>query len=109
MVGLYIGCTTVFIFLYLLVYIDYIKTVQQTKYVDWDVKTITAGDYTVEFNFTLKQYEHWKEHYHHKLNILSECSQFKQYVQNELEKRCFEVENQGYEEEKEEKMEIKIA
>lgn len=39
-----------FVYLYTLVFFDYLETVQKTKYVDWDVKTITAGDYTVEFD-----------------------------------------------------------
>lgn len=48
--GLLIGCIAVFIYLFTVVYFDYISSVQKTKYVDWDVKTITAGDYTVEFD-----------------------------------------------------------
>jgi hypothetical protein len=54
--GLVIGCVVVFIYLYVLVFIDYIKSIQATKYVDWDVKTITAGDYTVEFDINKKLY-----------------------------------------------------
>lgn len=48
--GLITSCTAVFIYLYTIVYIDYVKTLQKTKFVDFDVKTITAGDYTVEFD-----------------------------------------------------------
>jgi hypothetical protein len=48
--GLITACIAVFIYLFTIVYFDYIKTLQKTKYVDFDVKTITAGDYTVEFD-----------------------------------------------------------
>lgn len=45
-----------FVYLFTMVYFDYIKTIQVTKYVDWDVKTITAGDYTVEFEVSRGSY-----------------------------------------------------
>jgi len=48
--GLFIGCTAVFIALFVINYIDYIKKVQENDYVEWDVKTITAGDYAIEFD-----------------------------------------------------------
>lgn len=34
----------------MVVYLDYIKKIQENNYVEWDVKTITAGDYTIEFD-----------------------------------------------------------
>lgn len=52
--GLIVGCVAVFIYLFTVVYFDYIKSVQMNKYVDFDVKTITAGDYTVEFDLEPK-------------------------------------------------------
>lgn len=57
--GLFIGCVIVFIFLFVMVYLDYVKTKEKTKYVDWDVKTITAGDYSIEFDFKEGMYKHW--------------------------------------------------
>jgi len=44
-----VGCTAVFVYFYVLVFVDYIKTVEKNNYLDFDVKTITAEDYTVEF------------------------------------------------------------
>jgi len=87
----------VFVYLYTLVYFDYIKTVQKNLYVDWDVKTITAGDYSIEFDLKPETYEHWKKHYYDETNFLSECSQFKQFIWNELETICSAIPNQGYE------------
>ena len=72
--GLMTGCLAVFVYLYTLVYFDYIKTVETNKYVDWDVKTITAGDYTVEFDLDPDTYEHWKENYYDETSLLNECA-----------------------------------
>lgn len=90
-----------------MVYFDYIKSVQKTKYVDWDVKTITAGDYTVEFDLEDEQYEYWKEKYFDPTNPISETAQFKLYVQFELEKRISAMEDLGFEEDKD--APVKIA
>jgi len=47
--GLIVSCGAVFIYLYSTTYFDYIACVQTNKYIEYDVKTITAGDYTIEF------------------------------------------------------------
>ena len=47
--GLLHSCIVVFICLCIINYVDYIKREQENAYVEWDVKTITAGDYTIEF------------------------------------------------------------
>jgi hypothetical protein len=70
--GLFVGCSTVFIFLYTVVFFDYVKTVQKNLYVDWDVKTITAGDYSIEFNISPEAFNHWREHYCDENNLISE-------------------------------------
>ena len=31
-------------------YLDYIKKSQENEYIEWDIKTITAGDYAIEFD-----------------------------------------------------------
>ena len=54
--GLFISCLCVFIYFFVLIYFDYVKCKQETLYVDWDVKTVTAGDYTVEFIVTVEMY-----------------------------------------------------
>lgn len=48
--GLVLGCASVFIALFVVNYLDYIKKVQQNNYVEWDVKTITSGDFSIEFD-----------------------------------------------------------
>jgi len=57
--GLYFACTAVFIFFYAVVFIDYIKSIEATNQLDFDVKTITAGDYSVEFAIGHDQYTAW--------------------------------------------------
>lgn len=69
-----VGCIGVFIYLFTIVYYDYIKTVQMNKYVEWDVKTITAGDYTVEFDISKEVYLQWQEKYLDKTNPISEIA-----------------------------------
>lgn len=54
--ALIISSLGVFIFLFCYLFIDYIKAVQEAKFICWDVKTMTAGDYTVEFNINHQFY-----------------------------------------------------
>jgi hypothetical protein len=54
--------------------------VQANKYVDFDVKTITAGDYTMEFEIAAGMYEQFKMHYLDPTNPLNELAQLKLYI-----------------------------
>lgn len=59
--GLLIGCAAVFIALFTINYVDYIKKTQENNYVEWDVKTITAGDYAIEFDIDPEFFEDYLE------------------------------------------------
>mmetsp|Transcript_10851 Transcript_10851/g.14604 ORF Transcript_10851/g.14604 Transcript_10851/m.14604 type:complete len:316 (+) Transcript_10851:248-1195(+) len=48
--ALILGSAGVFIALFVINYNDYMRKVAENGYVEWDVKTITAGDYTIEFD-----------------------------------------------------------
>ena len=72
--GLFAGCIGVFIYLFCVVYFDYIKCVQKSVYVDYDIKTITAADYSVEFAISAEQYAHWQAHYLQANNPMSEMA-----------------------------------
>ena len=48
--GLVSGCLSVFVYLFVIIYFDYVKSVQKLKFIDQDVNTITAGDYSIEFD-----------------------------------------------------------
>lgn len=67
------GLTLVlFIFFFSLLYVDYIENIQALEFIDWDVKSITAGDYSIEFDFTEEQYEKWVKEYYDPKNPMSE-------------------------------------
>lgn len=54
------GLTIVlFVFFFSVLYIDYMANQQALSFIDWDVKTITAGDYTIEFDILNETYERW--------------------------------------------------
>lgn len=57
------GSIGVFIYLYFTIYVDYVSNVQENLYVDYDVRTITAADYSVEFPISIQQYEYWKKNF----------------------------------------------
>ena len=57
--GLVVGCAAVFIALFVVNYLDYIKKTQENNYVEWDVKTITSGDFTIEFDIKAQFYADW--------------------------------------------------
>lgn len=55
--GLLIGCIFISVGLFVVVYIDFIRQVAKNNFVEWDVKTITAGDYTCEFDISAQFYQ----------------------------------------------------
>lgn len=61
-----------FTYLYVLVYLDYVKCVQMNEFVDFDVRTITAGDYSVTFDLEVDTYNKFKDRYFDKTNPMSE-------------------------------------
>lgn len=66
--------------------------------VDWDVKTLTAGDYTIEFPLEAEAYKNWKKKFYDETNPMCENAQFKLYLQNEIEDRINHEDfpDQGY-------------
>jgi hypothetical protein len=56
MLGLVIGTISVFVALFTMVYNDYIKVTQIWGELDYDVKTVTAGDYSIEFDVAKDSY-----------------------------------------------------
>lgn len=93
--GLAAGSIAVFIYLFSVVYFDYIACVQMNKFVDFDVKTITAGDYTLEFELNKKHFDHFIKNYYDDTNPMGEVAQLKLYIQLELEKRFNEMDSLG--------------
>lgn len=85
----------VFIYFFVIVYIDFIRAKELNQFVDFDVKTISAGDYSVEFDIDPKAYQKFKSDYYLDTSPMSEMAQFKQYVQDEIENRINAMENLG--------------
>lgn len=54
--GLIIGCIFISVALFTVVYLDYIRQLAKNNYIEWDVKTVTAGDYSVEFDISKEFY-----------------------------------------------------
>ena len=75
-----VGCLGVFAYLFSTIYLDYLKQVQKNNFLDFDIKTITAGDYSIEFDLDPKIYEKWKSTYFMENNPISEMAQFKIYI-----------------------------
>ena len=80
----------------MLVYLDYVKCVQMNEYVEFDVDTITAGDYSVCFDLEVKTYSRFKDLYYDEKNPMCENAQFKLYLQIELEERINAMEDLGF-------------
>ena len=57
--GLFCGCLAAFIYLFSILFFDYVLSVQKNLYIEWDVKTITAGDYSTMHHIHLDAYERW--------------------------------------------------
>lgn len=70
--GLTIACLGVWIYLFVHVSIEYIKSIQQNAYVEYDVKTTSAADYTLEFKIYPEMYEYFQEKYLDETNPISE-------------------------------------
>ena len=96
MFGLLVSSVAVFIFFFTISYLDYIKSVQGNKYIDYDIKTLTAGDYTVEFELSPTLFQNWQENFHDVHSPMSEMAQFKHYIWREMETRVNLMEHLGY-------------
>ena len=58
--ALALGCLGVFVALFVINYFDYMRQYAYYSYIEWDVKTITAADYTVEFEIDETFFEDFK-------------------------------------------------
>lgn len=70
--GLGIASLGVFLYLFVHTSIEYIKSVQDNNFVDWDVKTVSAADYTCEFSISPDMYEVFVNKYLDDMNPMSE-------------------------------------
>ncbi len=75
----------VFIALFFVVFIDFLRSMFKNQYIEWDVKTITAGDYSVELEITEKMWQNFLKTEYKKDNPDTKLKQFRKFLQSELE------------------------
>jgi hypothetical protein len=83
-----ISCLGIFACLVFLTAIYYLKHISKLNQIDWDVQTITAGDYTVEFLISPNAYTWFLEHIYHAKDKdagLSTGESLKAYLVKEIE------------------------
>ena len=116
--GLALGCAAVFIGLFDVNYLDYIKKVQQNNYVEWDVKTITSGDFTIEFDidptfyidYLAKEKQSWYETSALEGRTFeSNVEGFQAWIQHEMESRLDRLPDLGYEEQPVEHVKVAVT
>ena len=99
MKGLIIASLAVFMALFFNIFIDYVKSVEKNLYVEWDVKTITAGDYSVEVDIPAAMFNHFVNEKFDSTDDRSKATQFRDWFKKELEERLVHLPNLGYEDE----------
>ena len=65
-------------------FVDYMRGKQNLISIQYDLNTITAQDYTVEFDITPEQYEIFCKFFLDNTNPISEIGQFKLYIKREF-------------------------
>ena len=74
LIGLFVSCLGVFIYLFVQIWVEYVRKIEDNNYIEWDVQTITAADYTVEFTIDPAMFDNFKERYYDPANPISEIS-----------------------------------
>jgi len=99
----------VFISLFFVVYIDYLRNVFKNTFVEWDVKTITAGDYSVELDIPEQMYKNFLSKKYDPLCGKTKIAAFRDYIQEELENRLTQLPDLGYEDPAPERIRISMV
>ena len=95
--GFYIAGIVLICGIYMLAYIDYIKLVAKNDYVEWDLQTITAGDFTIEFDISAAFYEKFVlTQGGSKPASASMGEHFRDWIHNEMENKLSKMDNLGY-------------
>lgn len=106
--GLVIGCIFISVALFTLVYLDYIRQIAKNNFVEWDVKTVTSGDYSVEFDITEEFYAKFIEVHGHEKEIgVPMIVHFRKWITEGIENRLSQMPDLGFEDEP--VTEIKVA
>ena len=79
----------------------------KNSFVEWDVKTITAGDYSCEVDITQQMWNTFLANKYNPSSGKTKIAAFRDFMQEELEERLTRMPDLGYEDEAPER--IKIA
>lgn len=86
----------VLVYFYIIIYMDYIQCVLSTRYIDFDIKTLTASDFSVEFDIEPTVLQHFTDKYYDETNPIDLVSQLKLFIKIELNKRINSMPDLGY-------------
>ena len=98
-----------FIALFVINWNDFMRKVSENSYVDWDVKTMTAGDYTIEFDlhpdfykdYLEEEMDKWIEESKQENRVyLSKLQSFQYWMQKEMERRLRRTPHLEFEDDK---------
>jgi hypothetical protein len=106
--GLFIGCMGAFIALFYISFIDFLKSLFKSTAVEWDVKTITAGDYCVELQITKTMWDTFIATIYNPEDHKPKLNQFRDYLSKEMSKRLTKLPDLGYEDEPPERINISL-
>ena len=81
------ACSIMMVAIYL-IFVYFFKRISKLKQLDWDIQTITPGDYTVQLEITDQAYEWFLANIYpaDKQRNISIGNSLKSYMKNELEK-----------------------
>ena len=85
--GFILSVTAIAIYVFSINSLLNLKSEQKENYIDWDLKTVTAGDYTVELDIKEKSYQHFLQVFYDASNPMPEVMQFRMFLKDELETR----------------------
>lgn len=103
-----LGSGCIFVALFITNYLDYLNKIQENNYIEWDLKTLTSGDYTVSVaideDFYAKYLKDVEREWLVKCSkegtrFLSGVQGFQEWFRNEIETRLKRLLNLGFEEE----------
>jgi hypothetical protein len=97
---------SVFIALFFVVFVDYINSVFKNAFIEWDVKTITAGDYSCELDISKEMWDTFLKEKYDVMSGKTKISAFRDFLKHELESRITRLPDLGYEDPAPEKIEI---
>lgn len=119
--GLLIASITIAIALYVSVFTDYVRQVAKNNFVEWDVRTVTAADFSIEFDLTDTQTKEARAqggepthfygrfialHGHGKPANVPMAAHFRDWLQTEMEKKLSAMPDLGFEDPPPERIEI---